>query len=243
MVKQLKIPVQALGSMVTTPAIKDLTTWAKTRAGIGGDLTTFHLMSSAEAQECVDLPAAGGWFYGERAGAACAPDAPIEEVIDDIRAVGSVMKNPWWSLPSAASLSPDPEEEYLLAYRQLLRTMRDERVAGHIILSEREPAAIELELITGRRVLWHITKPSGKSLAALLEVQRDIAIRPEMLPVLDDLMGSFTVRKIIVIDPGEGDLKRAVELVDSDNIMTGGFAPAEQVNYWKELVSRSILSR
>ncbi|MBR1369716.1 hypothetical protein RJ53_09615 [Methanocalculus chunghsingensis] len=74
-------------------------------------------------------------------------------------------------------------------------------------------------------------------------MQRDIAIRPDMLEILDNLMGSYTIRKIIVIDPGEGDLKRAAGLVDPDNILTGGYAPADQADYWKDLVSRSILAR
>ncbi len=243
MVRQRTIPVRSLGSMVTTPSAGELTAWAKTRTGVGGDLTTFHLMRSAEAQDSLDLPAAGGWFYGGRAAAATLPDAPADEVTDDIRAVESFFKNPWWSLPSPASLWQDPDEEYLLGYRRLLRTMRDNRVAGHIILSERRPASIELEFLTGRRVLWHILRPSEKSLASLLEVQRDIAIRPEMLEVLEDLMGSYTVRTIIVIDPGEGDLKRAAELVDPDNLLTGGYAPADQADYWRDLMSRSILPR
>jgi len=243
MVRQRKIPVRALGSMVTTPSARELAAWAKTRTGVGGDLTTFHLMRSAQAQDSLDLPAAGGWFYGGRATTATVPDAPLEEVVDDIRAVESFFRNPWWSLPSPASLRPDPDEEYLLGYRGLLRTMRDNRVAGHIILSERRPEPIELEFLTGRRVLWHILHPSEKSLATLLEVQRDIAIRPDMLEILDDLMGSYTIRKIIVIDPGEGDLKRAAELVDADNILTGGYAPADQADYWKDLASRSILGR
>ena len=239
MAKRLQIPVRGLGSEVDTPSVADLSAWARTRAGLGGDVTTFHLMKTIEVQKDVDLPATGGWYYQNRMAEGIVPDAPMDDILGDIRAVSSIKRNCWWSLPSTGSA----DEDEVIAFRQLLRTMRDESVYGHILLSDTEPTLIERELITGRRIFWHLAKPTERSLEKVLEIQRDIAIRPELLPLLEELMGSYTVRNVIVIEPGEGDLRRAIDLVDSDNIMTGGFAPSGDASYWEDLVSRSFLFR
>ncbi len=243
MAKRLAIPVRGLGSGVDTPSVSDLSEWAKTRAGQSGDLVTYHLMKTLEAQKGVHTPAAGGWFYHERARTASLPDAPADDVMDDIQAVQSVRKNCWWSLPSAASQFVDPDEDQILFFRQFLRTMRDAGVFGHVILLKEEPKPLELELVSGRRIFWHLLNPTERALEKVLEVQRDIAIAPADLPLLSDLMGSYTVRKIIVMEGGEADLRAAKELVDLDNIMTGGYAPAKKPSYWDELVEGSFILR
>ncbi|GAA5262002.1 type III secretion system chaperone family protein [Methanocalculus sp. MC3] len=243
MAKRLAIPVRSLGSEVDTPSVSDLSEWAKTRAGQGGDLVTYHLMKTVEAQKEVHIPAAGGWFYFDRARAASLPDAPSDDLLDDIEAVNSVRKNCWWSLPSAASLCSDPDEDQILFFRQFLRTMRDAGVFGHVILLKEEPKPLELELVSGRRIFLHQMSPTERGLEKVLEVQRDIAVAPALLPLLGELMGSYTVRKIIVMDGGEADLRAAKELVDLDNIMTGGYAPAKKPSYWDELVEGSFILR
>lgn len=243
MAKQLAIPVRSLGSEVDTPSVTDLAAWAKSHAGESGDLVTYHLMKTLEAQKEVHTPAAGGWFYHERARAGSLPDTPADDVLDDIQAVQGVRKNCWWSLPSAASLFIDPDEDQILFFRQFLRMMRDAGVFGHVILLEEEPQPLELELISGRRIFYHLLNPNERALEKVLEVQRDIAVVPELLPLLSDLMGSFTVRKIIVIDGGEADLRAAKELVDFDNIMAGGYAPAGKPSYWDELILKSFILR
>jgi hypothetical protein len=243
MAKRLAIPVRSLGSEVDTPSVTDLSEWAKARAGQSGDLVTYHLMKTLEAQKEVHTPAAGGWFYHERARAASLPDAPADDVLDDIQAVSDIRKNCWWSLPSAASLFIDPDEDQILFFRQFLRMMRDAGVFGHVILLKEDPKPLELELVSGRRIFWHLLNPTERGLERVLEVQRDIAITPADLPLLSDLMGSYTVRKIIVMEGGEADLRAAKELVDLDNIMTGGYAPAKKPSYWDELVEGSFILR
>ncbi|MDG6249552.1 hypothetical protein [Methanocalculus sp.] len=243
MAKRLAIPVRSLGSEVDTPSVTDLSEWAKARAGQSGDLVTYHLMKTLEAQKGVHTPAAGGWFYHERARTASLPDAPADDVMDDIQAVQSVRKNCWWSLPSAASQFVDPDEDQILFFRQFLRMMRDAGVFGHVILLKEDPKPLELELVSGRRIFWHLLNPTERALEKVLEVQRDIAIAPADLPLLSDLMGSYTVRKIIVMEGGEADLRAAKELVDLDNIMTGGYAPAKKPSYWDELVEGSFILR
>jgi len=243
MAKRLAIPVRSLGSEVDTPSITDLAAWANARAGQSGDLVTYHLMKTLEAQKEVHTPAAGGWFYHERARAASLPDAPADDVLDDIQAVSDIQKNCWWSLPSAASLFIDPDEDQILFFRQFLRMMRDAGVFGHVILLKEDPKPLELELVSGRRIFWHLLNPTERGLERVLEVQRDIAITPADLPLLSDLMGSYTVRKIIVMDGGEADLRAAMELVDSDSIMTGGYAPAGVPSYWDDLVLNSFILR
>ncbi len=243
MAKRLAIPVRGLGSQVDTPPVTDLAAWAQARAGIGGDLVTYHLMKTLEAQKEVHTPAAGGLFYHERARAASLPDAPADDVLDDIQAVSGIRKNCWWSLPSAAALFSDPDEDQILFFRQFLRMMRDAGVFGHVILLENDPASLELELISGRRIFWHLMNPTERGLEKVLEVQRDIAVAPSALPLLGDLMGSYTVRKIIVMDGGESDLRAAMELVDLDNIMAGGYAPAGDQLYWSRLIEGSFILR
>lgn len=243
MAKRLTIPVRSLGSEVDTPSVTDLAAWAQARAGQSGDLVTYHLMKTVEAQKEVHTPAAGGLFYHERAKAASLPDAPADDVLDDIQAVQGVRKNCWWSLPPAAALFSDPDEDQILIFRKFLRMMRDAGVFGHVILLENDPTPLELELVSGRRIFWHLMNPTERGLEKLLEVQRDIAVVPELLPLLSDIMGSYTVRKIIVIDGGEADLRAAMELVDSDSIMTGGYAPAGEPSYWDELVEGSFIRR
>ncbi|MCQ1539453.1 hypothetical protein FTO68_10740 [Methanocalculus taiwanensis] len=243
MAKRLAIPVRGLGSKVDTPSVSDLAAWAKARAGQSGDLVTYHLLKTVEAQAEVHTPAAGGWFYHERARAGSLPDAPADDVLDDIQAVSLIRKNCWWSLPSAAALFLDPDEDQILFFRQFLRMMRDAGVFGHVILLEHDPASLELELVSGRRIFWHLMNPTERGLEKVLEVQRDITVAPSVLPLLGDLMGSYTVRKIIVMDGREVDLRAAMELVDLDNIMAGGYAPAGQPSYWDELVGGSFIWR
>ncbi len=243
MAKRLKIPVRCFGSDPDAPSVADLAAWVKKRTGLGGDLTTFYLMRTIQAQKGVDIPAAGGWFYLERCAAGMLPDTTLDDIKDDIGAVISVARNPWWSVPSPASITPDPGEDEVMAYRNLLRNMRDAGVFGHVILTDQAPQPLELELLTGRRFFWYLASVNENSLEKVLEIQRDIAVPPKILPLLHDLMGSYTVRKVIVIDPGEGDLRQALELVDSDNIMSGGFAPANHPTYWEELISGSFLFR
>ncbi len=243
MAKRLTIPVRGLGSQVDTPPVTDLAAWAQARAGQSGDLVTYHLMKTVEAQKEVHTPAAGGWFYHERARAASLPDAPADDVLDDIQAVSGIRKNCWWSLPSAAALFSDPDEDQILVFRQFLRMMRDAGVFGHVILLENDPASLELELVSGRRIFWHLMNPTERGLEKVLEVQRDIAVAPSALPLLGDLLGSYTVRKIIVINGGESDLRAAMELVDLDNIMAGGYAPAGEPLYWERLVEGSFILR
>lgn len=243
MAKRLAIPVRGLGSKVDTPSVSDLAAWAKARAGQSGDLVTYHLLKTVEAQAEVHTPAAGGWFYHERARAGSLPDAPSDDLLDDIEAVNSVRKNCWWSLPSAGALFSDPDEDQILFFRQFLRMMRDAGVFGHVILLDRDPSPLELELVSGRRIFLHQMSPTERGLEKVLEVQRDIAVAPSALPLVSDLMGSYTVRKIIVIDGGEPDLRAAKELVDIDNIMAGGYAPAGDPLYWDRLVEGSFIRR
>lgn len=244
MAKRMMIPVRGLGSAVSPPSVSDLAAWAGERAGIGGDLVTYYLTETLRPQKEIDLPAAGGWFYHERAAAACLPDAPADDILEDIRTVLSMKRDCWWSLPSAAAPCDDPDEDQVMAYRQVLRMMRDAGVYGHVILSAQVPTSLELELINGRRAFWYLPVPTEQGLEKVLEVQRDIAVPPSRLPLLQELMGSYSVRKVIVVDAGEADLRQALELVDADNIMTGGFAPAEnRTRYWSALVAGSYIPR
>ena len=243
MAKRLTIPVRSLGSEVDTPTVADLAAWAKTRAGQSGDLITYHLMKTLEAQKEVYTPAAGGWFYHERARQGSLPDASFDDVLDDIQTVSAIRKNSWWSLPSAASLFLDPDEDQILSFRQFLRMMRDAGVFGHIILLKNDPTSLELELVSGRRIFMHLLNPTERGLEKVLEVQRDIAVVPSALPILGEIMDSYSVRKIIVMDGSEPDIRAAMELIDLDNIMVGGYAPAGEPSYWDRLVEGSFIRR
>ncbi|MDD1673668.1 MAG: hypothetical protein LUP99_04585, partial [Methanomicrobiales archaeon] len=64
MPKQLKIPIRSLGSEVEDPPISALSVWIATHRGIEADLITYKLDESIRVQKEVDIPAAGGRFYG-----------------------------------------------------------------------------------------------------------------------------------------------------------------------------------
>lgn len=261
MARRITIPVRAFGSEVGMPAVPELAEWLKGKRGVEADLTTYRLDRSLDGQEGVALPAAGGLFYGERLSGAFLgmedgvlvgePGIDPAAVAADARSVTARRKDAWFSLPaphvlgfSDASIGDDEEFSETIAdlYARLAREMRDLGVRGHVLVAE-EADAIELEVLAGRKMLFFPKDPETFDLELLLEYQGELILPAKALSRAPDLMERFRVRKLILLDAEEADLRAAAEFADPDMLESGGYCEEACPGYWKSLVERASIPR
>lgn len=261
MARRITIPVRAFGSEVGIPGVSEIAEWLKRKRGVEADLTTYRLDRSLDGQEGVTVPAAGGLFYGERLSGAFLgmengvlvgePGIDPSAVAADARSVTARRRDAWFSLPaphvlgfSDASIGDEEEFTETIAdlYARLAREMRDQSVRGHVLVAE-EADAIELEVLAGRKILFFPGDPETFDLELLLEYQGELILPAKALSRAPDLMERFRVRKLILLDAEEADLRAATELVDPDMLETGGYCEDACPDYWKNLVERASIPR
>jgi hypothetical protein len=235
MVRRVKIPVRSMGSEVEDPNVETLASWIAIHRGTEADLITYKLEESYRSQQVVEHPAAGGCFYGSRilqALEGCSEGQLREEpavrsslLLEDGVYLALHRKGIWGSLPAPQLLEVNdayfrnPEEfeaALCLCYQEILRTQRDAGMGGHILLSRdlREE-----------------------------ELQRDVAISPPHLPMIVDLMEEYEVRRLILLDPKEEDLTTALQYIDREMLMAGGYCTSECSTYWNTLAERAYVKR
>ena len=261
--KRITFPTRSFGSDAQDPDPAALAEWVGARRGQAADLITYQLEQGLIPQldSGVTLPCAGGRWYRERwLGAltgvegtditgemGCDPRHLIQDADD----MNRMQKNLWLAVPSPRELGltdryfHDPEEaahSLLSAYQEMMRAMRDAGIAGHVLLCERSDGE-ELETLAGRRVFFFTRDQTKKSLTLLLEHQSVVAVRPSGLGLIADLMGEYEIQKIVLIDAGQEDLMRALELKDPDNLICGGYCPDSCGVYWKSVVENASLIR
>lgn len=266
MARMVHIQTRSLGSEVPIPDLATLSAWVSERpAGCEADLFTYRLESSLRPQILagIDLPSAGGRFYGERIISSLggvADQVVLEEVYAepagvcmDGAAIARVHRGSWCALPGLSELGlSDPgrcyrdEDEFVAAltgiYRELMRAMRDSGVAGHVIHCSQDLTEAEADGLAGMKTLLFIERPDPAALSLLLEHQSVIAIRPADLPALVDMMDDYSVRQAILMDPSSADLTRALGAMDADHLTSGGYCRGGDCDgYWKERVAYSTV--
>jgi hypothetical protein len=261
MVRRVKIPVRSMGSEVEDPNVETLASWIAIHRGTEADLITYKLEESYRSQQVVEHPAAGGCFYGSRilqALEGCSEGQLREEpavrsslLLEDGVYLALHRKGIWGSLPAPQLLEVNdayfrnPEEfeaALCLCYQEILRTQRDAGMGGHILLS-RDLREEELDRLSGPKVFFYLFQPNAESLGSLLEHQRDVAISPPHLPMIVDLMEEYEVRRLILLDPKEEDLTTALQYIDREMLMAGGYCTSECSTYWNTLAERAYVKR
>jgi len=170
-------------------------------------------------------------------------------LIRDTDDLNTMEKNLWIAVPSPLDLGltdqyyHDPEEathSLFSAYRGMMRAMRDNGIAGHVLLNEK-PSGEELEALAGRNVIFFSNDQKKESLALLLEYQPVIAVRPQGIRLIGDLMDEYDVQKIILIDAGEADIRQALEVKDPDSLLCGGYCHESCGKYWRSIVENASI--
>ena len=261
--KRVSFPTRSFGSDAPAPDSGALAEWVGARRGRSGDLTTYYLEEGLQYQldAGVTTPCPGGRFYLDRlldsfigvdgkivTGEIGSDTSPLIQDAGDLQAM---QKNLWLAAPSPLELGltdryfQDPEEashSLFSAYQEMMRAMRDAGIAGHVLLCD-NPTLEELEALAGRKVLFFNQHQTRKSLALLLEFQTVVAVKPSGLGLIRDLMGEYEVHKIVLIDAEEDDLIQALEFMDPENLICGGYCHDSCSHYWKSIVEKASLVR
>lgn len=253
MTKHLNLPVRSLGSEVENPSLERLASWITDRHGQEGDLLTYKLEESLRCQEGIDIPAVGGRMYTSRFWEALPEPKEghlLEELIfhpDQLVADATHMitlrKGLWFSIPAPHLLSArDPSErdsderssEVLSAYREVMRSMRDAGVQGHVLLCDRVIEE-ELEKLTGRRQLVYCETADRKSLSLLLEYQAIMVVPASRLDLVLTMKDEFDISQVILVNPDPGHLRSALREYDPDTIVVGGYCRKDCERYWTQI--------
>ena len=263
MAKRLKMATRALGAEPGMPDVATLAAWIAEHRGTTADIITYLLDQSLEPQVSagIMIPCAGGRFYGSRIMACLLGvngkkatdeiDLDPHAIIEDAAGIVVQKKGAWCALPAPHVLGItdtyyDDDYEWNDAitgtYRTLMRSMRDIGISGHVLICDimSEP---EIASLVRQNVFFFQPKPDRESLACLLEHQRQIAVSRDQLETVLDLSSEYDVRKIIIIDPDQEAIARALSCLDPDQVSAGGYCADMCEKYWKNLVNVAVYSK
>jgi hypothetical protein len=263
MVKRLKLATRAFGAEPGRPEVAALAEWIAVHRGRTADIITYLLEQSLAPQVSaeIQLSCAGGTFYAGRIrdcllgikGSRIIDDLSLDPgpIVEDAAGIVVQKKGAWCALPAPHDLGLTDryyldEEEHKdaihSAYNNLMRTMRDTGVAGHVLIAESidEP---EVQALARKNVFFFQPSPTRKDLAILLERQRQVAISREMLPTLFELKGEYDFSRIFLMDPDRGSVRLALSHLDPDQISAGGYCKQDCGEYWKDLVAAAVYER
>ena len=263
MVKRLKLATRGFGAEPGRPDVSALAAWIAEHRGRTADIVTYLLDQSLAPQVSagIGIPCAGGKFYDRRIRdclhGVC--DGRITDelgldpapVIEDAAGIVVQKKGAWCALPAPHNLGLSDryyldEDEYKDAihsvYTDLMRTMRDTGVAGHVLIAESMDER-EVQALARKNVFFFQPAPTRQDFAVLLERQRQVAITKEMLPTLFELKGEYDFSRIILIDPDRGSVHLALAHLDPDQISAGGYCKRDCGEYWNNLVASAVYER
>jgi hypothetical protein len=263
MAKRLKLATRALGAEPGMPDVTVLAAWIAENRGTTADIITYLLDQSLEPQISAGImtPCAGGRFYKNRImqcllgvdGSKATGEIGLDPhaIIEDAAGIVVQKKGAWCALPVPHLLGItdsyyDDEYEWNDAitgsYRTLMRSMRDVGISGHVLIcdtiSEREIASL-----VRQNVFFFQPKPDRESLTCLLEHQRQIAVGRDQLETVFDLSSEYDLRKIIIIDPDQQSISRALSCLDPDQVSAGGYCTEMCEDYWKNLVDVAVYEK
>ncbi len=261
MTRKIRLPVRALGSEWGDPSLPELATWIAAHRGIEADLTTFKLDTSLHGQERVNIPAAGGKFYMPRIlaslvgidGLALNREPAIDEryVISDTEQILTMRKDAWCALPAPHLWNITDryfhdQEEFAISLcqcaKQLMRSMRDRGMKGHILLCDRYIEE-EAEELAGANVRFYAENPPPGTLPILLEYQRTLAIPSDQVKRALGLLDEFDITCLTVVDPTESALKEVQAQLDPGSFEAGGYCKSECAEYWDQIVDSAFILR
>ena len=258
MSKKIKFQTCSLGSEPDPSLDKgELVSWIRSRAGLGGDLARYWFQKplSYQREAQVDVPCAGGVFYGERL-RECLAGLDNGKIVGELGLdpgllktdIGEAVKKPdplWVAIPGPGKLGltdkyyGDPEEASRNLYfwfRRLMREMRDSGADGHVLICD-HVVEEELEALCGKKILFYVSDPDLEGLELLLEHQRTIAVSGAAIDLVVSLKEEYPVHNLILIDPTNTGLEKSLEHWEKDHIKAGGYCIDNCAEYWKKIVN------
>ncbi|HWQ66060.1 MAG TPA: hypothetical protein VN372_04220 [Methanospirillum sp.] len=256
MVKKIRFNTVSLGSEPKNPEVEELIRFVASFRGQETDLIRYNLIQSQTAQfeAGISSRCVGGRFCISRVEKAlhfnseeCILD-PDDLILDAqvmVRETGSIHG----ALPAPHLLSgrPDFSDEELVSdycdgYAELIRTIRDSGVSTHILHADRfEP--IEIERLASRKVRFFITHAELADIELLLEHQSRVFIKSDQIPLLPGLLEQYDPKELVILDPDEETLDLALQDIDVDRILVGGYCSEEsEREYWRMIADQSTLT-
>lgn len=259
--KKIPVRTRAFGAEAGAPEACDLARMLPARRGIGGDILSFQLERSLALQEGIDLPCAGGLFYGERLleclagveGRRVTGEVGVEPsaVLEDVRFLVRRQKGVRFALPAPSLLKledacyGDPDEmegDVIRAFRLLIREMRDAGAGGHVLIAERV-VDTELEGLAGKKVVFFPKVRDVSCLEALLEHQGLLPLDPGALSRLEALAERYEVRELSLLHPTPENLTAAATYFDPEEITAGGYTAEGEEDRWALLRAGAYILR
>ncbi|MBN1433006.1 MAG: hypothetical protein JW931_09580 [Methanomicrobiaceae archaeon] len=260
MKRRFDIILKSLGSeYMEDPDVRDLANWIKDQKGSGCDLITYKLERSLLSQRRADIPCTGGLYYSDRlsesigglkSGGLCSEPYPVTtEMSQDAERIRKIRKGSHVALPVPSSLGIsdyyfNDHQDFISSlcevFKKLMREQRDRGIKGHILISDRF-SRIELEELSGPKT--YLFSPSGgsKVISSILEYQEKIAVFPDKIDSLFEIMPEYDLKAITLIDPGDKDLERLLSEFDPDSVLSGGYCRGCERDYWDDLKERSFV--
>jgi hypothetical protein len=253
MAKRQRLETRGFGGEAAIPPLSWLADRLRDRPGIEADLTTFRLLESLRPQlgAGIGTVAAGGVFYADRwreaiggARNGVLREAPFPEsdaLVMDARAIAAEARAPFAATPAPSALNLVDRyygdgAEAGAAIRDvcgnLMRTMRDAGVAGHVLITP-SPVDEELEDLASPFTFFYCPDPDAEAIAILLEHQRPLALPGKRVAGLNDLIDQYGTRPVYLIDPTEEEIAAGLEVLDPDHLRIGGFCPGNCEVYWQ----------
>ena len=261
--KKLSFRTVSLGTEPTNPDADVLAGWIRENRGRDADLVTFLLEEGLTPQidaEIGDI-CTGGRFYANRwlecltgiEGTRVVGDLGYRSVpvTSDALDIGTLVRGARVALPAPHILALEDsyfcdeiemQDALSVQYKNLMRTMRDSGIAGHVLHCDRA-IEHELEMLAGKKVFFFVAEPDSADLSMLLEYQQALAVAPGEIPLVEGLIDEYEIKRIILLDPTPEGLHALLQMRDPDQIATGGYCKAGCSRYWKELVDASTIVR
>lgn len=253
--------MRSLGSKKPLPpSVENLTDWVSLKKGTAADLILWEVEETLRDQSSVLVKAAGGTFYRGRVLDALSNvsndsvvsefDPNLKNILDDCSAAKKIFRSFWWSLPSPSGLSlanryfsdeGEMMEGLAQSLKSIFRGMRDAGVFGQVLFTDVCPNEVELEFFSGKKFLWHVP---DLFLENVLEVQRDLVLSSHAVMRLEELLDSYAIRNLLLVDPTENSLREVCRHFDPEYVSVCGVAPESgREEYWRALSEMEISVR
>lgn len=262
MAKKLVFETVSLGSEPQVPDAGTLAEWVASQRGRKGDILSYFLETGLKPQKDAGVihPCAGGICYGDRvresliglSGGEITGELGIlpDYFTDDCVRIREISGTCRVALPAPHQISftdryyHDQEElsaALISQYHRIFRMMRDCGISGNVLHCT-QALPEELESLAGKHVFFHVESLQVESMAAILEYQHALALKPEDIPKLSEVRDEFTIDRVIILDPVARDLRGLLNSFDADRVQVGGYWTTGNMDYWDSLVESSTLS-
>jgi len=263
MVKRLKLATRAFGAEPGQPEVAALAEWIADHRGRTADIITYQIHQSLAPQipPGIMTPCAGGKFYKERILHSIANitdnkaigelHVDTDAIVEDAAGIVVQKKGAWCAIPAPHHLGIDDayyhnadewNDAICGAYLTMMRAMRDNGVAGHVLIGDRMDEA-ELAALSRQKVFFFQPEPDREDLAILMEHQRQVAVGKDHVQTVFDLTNEYTLQKIFIIGPDRESINLALDYLDPDQIVAGGYCTEDCGEYWKTIVANAFYER